>query len=612
MFRHLSEAPSPASAHLLFLLLDPPLHPIPHFRSRRQALAVHPACPPLVHLFLHPAHHSSHLLELGNELHGALERVSASCGDPPEPIPRRPVLDEKFGILFFFFGHGVDHVTAPRQARLHVVHFGGVRHARDAGNHLGDARKASHLADELRLREEVVEIEGRVLHLRGHALGVRVGHLRGGLLHEGHHVTHAEDASGHAVRVEGLEVLHLLARPDEFDGPPRDSPDGHGRTPPAVAVEFREDRPREAHRGVEGGRQRGRLLSRHGVHHEQRLVRRDRGLDVFELPHEVRVDDLAARRVDEHRVVPLRGRLGHRRHADLDGVRVRAHVEHVHAHLLPQYFQLGDGGRPVHIGGHQQHLPPHRLHPRREPDGLLRPLLLRGGGVVVVHLALLEVQRQFPRRRGLPGALKARQQHHRRTVPALPRKGGGRRAAAARERIPAHQVQELVVHGLHELLVGTHARRHRGAQDARPHALDQRVGHLHVHVGVQQVAPDLAEGALDALLRDIFRGERVLDRRRQAGREAVEHHVQRRRGAASPGRRPGGHGQGGAGRRNGERAAPEDGGDEGSDARGSARGEDEERGRDGQPHLRRCVTNDGRTSFQFLGGKNTETIFFPL
>ena len=78
----------------------------------------------------------------------------------------------------------------------------------------------AHLPDLLHLGQEVVQ--GEVLALLGRQLG---GHLLGlflaerllRLLDQGEQVTHVEDAGGHPVRVEGVEVVELLAVRREHD-----------------------------------------------------------------------------------------------------------------------------------------------------------------------------------------------------------------------------------------------------------------------------------------------------------------------------------------------------------------------------------------------------------
>ena len=66
---------------------------------------------------------------------------------------------------------------------------------------------------------------------------------------------------------------------------------------------------RSRHRVVEPLREARGVLARHRVQDQQRLVRRRHALDISQFPHEVVLDDLAARRVDDDDVdVAARGR----------------------------------------------------------------------------------------------------------------------------------------------------------------------------------------------------------------------------------------------------------------------------------------------------------------
>ena len=124
-----------------------------------------------------------------------------------------------------------------------------------------------------------------------------------GLLDQGEHVAHVEDARRHPVGVEDLEVLHALAGAGEHDRAAGDRGDRQGRTTAGVAVELGEhdagdvDALLEGVGGLDGG------LADHRVDDEQHLVGLDRGADVGGLLHEVGVDGEAAGGVDDDDVV---------------------------------------------------------------------------------------------------------------------------------------------------------------------------------------------------------------------------------------------------------------------------------------------------------------------
>ena len=150
------------------------------------------------------------------------------------------------------------------------------------GQHPQDLRHRAHLADLLHLLEEVVE--GELAALAGQ-LGGGLGRLLGvegllGLLDQGEHVAHAEDARGHPVGVEDVEVGELLAVGGEHDRLAGDRRDRQRGTTAGVAVELGEHDAVEADAVEEGLRGVDRVLADHRVDDEQDLVGLDRVADV--------------------------------------------------------------------------------------------------------------------------------------------------------------------------------------------------------------------------------------------------------------------------------------------------------------------------------------------
>jgi hypothetical protein len=88
----------------------------------------------------------------------------------------------------------------------------------DAGQH---SQHAGHAADALHLLEligQVLQVEGALAHFLGDRL--RLLHVDGlrGLFDQAHHVAHAEDAPGDALRMEILQRIPLLAGAEQLDG----------------------------------------------------------------------------------------------------------------------------------------------------------------------------------------------------------------------------------------------------------------------------------------------------------------------------------------------------------------------------------------------------------
>ncbi len=115
-----------------------------------------------------------------------------------------------------------------------------------------DPRQRAHLLELLHLVEEVVEGELPLHQAGGGRLGLVLLEDLLGLLDEGEHVAHAEDAAGEAVGVEQVEVLELLAGGGEGDGPADDLLHRERRAAAGVAVELGEDDAVELERLVEG------------------------------------------------------------------------------------------------------------------------------------------------------------------------------------------------------------------------------------------------------------------------------------------------------------------------------------------------------------------------
>ena len=117
------------------------------------------------------------------------------------------------------------------------------------------------------------------------------------------HVAHAEDAAGHAVGVELLELVELLARAGEGDRPADDLLDAERGTAAGVAVELGHDDAVDGERGVERLGHADGVLTGHRVDDEERVVRLDGGADLAHLLHHLGVDGQTAGGVDDEHVL---------------------------------------------------------------------------------------------------------------------------------------------------------------------------------------------------------------------------------------------------------------------------------------------------------------------
>ena len=212
---------------------------------------------------------------------------------------------------------------------------------------------------------------------------------------------------------------------------------------------------------MEGAGEIGGLLANHRIHHQQHLVGLHGITDPHHLLHHRGIDLQSAGGVHQHGVVALLLGLAEAGGGDLLGLGIRAQAEHLHPDLGAQGLQLIDGGRAVHVSGHQQRLAP----------------------------LLLEVQPQLGGGGGLASPLQAGHQHHAGTAGfAAPGQGG----------IGApHGLHQLFVHHLDEFLVWADAPHHLRPEGLAPHLIHKILHHRQAHIGLQQGATHVLQRRLD-------------------------------------------------------------------------------------------------------------------
>ena len=347
--------------------------------------------------------------------------------------------------------------------------------------------EGAELSDFLHLREEIVEREVRLAQLLLHLLGffrIERG-LR--LLDEGEHVAHAEDARRHAVRMERLERLELLAHADELDRAARDRLDRQRRTASGITVELRQDDAVDAQTLVEAlGHVHG-VLSRHGVDDEQDLVRLDVRLDVLQLLHEVLVDVQPSRRIDDHDVIEMRTCMIDCAPGNRHGIRALRHGKDGDAELPAQHLKLLDGGGPIDVGRDKQRLLP----------------------------LLLERKAELARRSRLARALKSRHQDD-------GRRHGRNIEAALRA---AHELCEFLVNDLDDDLRRRQCVEHILPDGAFLHLLDEILDNLEIDVGFEERHAHLAHRLVYVVLRQLAMPAQLLERLLQAIRQALKYHA---------------------------------------------------------------------------------------
>jgi hypothetical protein len=203
------------------------------------------------------------------------------------------------------------------------------------------------------------------------------------------------------------------------------------------------------------------VLSGHGVGHVQQVAGLDGGLDRLELAHELVVDVQPAGGVHDERVEAQVARRCERAARARDRIQLPRRIVDAHVDLASEHRQLLDGGRPPHVGGHQEGIAP-----------LLRqqPRQLCGG-------------------RRLAGALQAQHQHD-------PRLARRRRQTAWRL---TEQGQQLVTDDAGDVLGRGQAHQHFVAHGLGPDAIDEGLDHAKVDVGFEQGEANLAKHGVDGL-----------------------------------------------------------------------------------------------------------------
>ncbi|MNJ09541.1 hypothetical protein D3C77_36850 [compost metagenome] len=262
--------------------------------------------------------------------------------------------------------------------------------------------------------------------------------------------------------MERLERFALLAHTDELDRLAGNGPHRQRGTATGVAVDLGQDHTGQRQRITKRLGGVGSILTGHGVDHEQRLDRLDRGVQVLDLGHHFGVDVQTTGGVDDDHVDELelgfadcRFSNGHRLLADIGR-------EEGHADVARQGFQLLDRRRTVDVGRHHHH-------------GLL--------------LALFKKARQLAGGGGLARTLQTGHQHHRR------RRGVERQVFVG----GAHQAFELGLDDLHERLARGQAARHLGADRTLLDLVDEILDHRQGDVSLEQRHAHFTQGVFDVV-----------------------------------------------------------------------------------------------------------------
>ena len=264
--------------------------------------------------------------------------------------------------------------------------------------------------------------------------------------------------------MENLQRVKFLSGAEELDRLPHRRAKRESRPSPCVPIHLGEHRTVKVQAlvkcpgGVDG------ILSRHGVDHEEDLVRGDRLLDRLHFLHHLLVDVQPSGGIDDDEVTRILPRVNHspprERDSVLPGLLVERNID-----LARQCPQLLDGCRPIRV--------------RRDKKRMMA--------------APLEVQGKFCAEGRLPRSLQTRHKDH----------GGWSRTKCHRCRGGPEQRDELVMDQLHNELAGCDARENVLPQRLCLDVVDELLRNLVVDVGIQEDPADLTEGLANVGLADL-------------------------------------------------------------------------------------------------------------
>ena len=247
--------------------------------------------------------------------------------------------------------------------------------------------------------------------------------------------------------MEYLQIVELFAHTRKLDRLSGHGAHRKGRTAAGVAVELGQNDTGNAESLMKRRSHIHGILSGHGVNHQQDFLRLHGLLDPAELLHQLLVDMQPSRGIQNHVVVAVIPRVGHRLLGNLHRVALSP-LKDGHSRLFTDHLQLIDGSGTVYVARHQQRAVPLPLQPFGQLGGMRR----------------------------LAGALQtAHQKNARRTV-----------GARQRHRLPAHQSGQLLVDNFNDHLRRRQALHHLGPDRPLGHGIGKILGNLIVDVRLQQ------------------------------------------------------------------------------------------------------------------------------
>ena len=153
--------------------------------------------------------------------------------------------------------------------------------------------------------------------------------------------------------MEHIEGFHLLARTDELDRFLHHRADTERSTTACVTVELSEDNAIEVQPVVERLGCIHGILTRHGIDHEQGLLRLDSLFDCSDLGHHLLVNSQTTGCIDDHDVVTIYHSLSDGFPGFLNGIAYLFARENLGIDLLTKHAQLFDSSGTINVIGNE-------------------------------------------------------------------------------------------------------------------------------------------------------------------------------------------------------------------------------------------------------------------
>ena len=263
--------------------------------------------------------------------------------------------------------------------------------------------------------------------------------------------------------MEWLQRVGLFTCAHQLDGLAGDLPNRQGSTSTRITVGLGQNDAGQRQGFVESLGGVGGVLTRHGIHDEQGLMRRNRLVNAAHLSHHVSVDMQPPGGIDDEHVDEFESRVRQGRLGDFCGILIGAAREKTCSDLLRQGLQLIDRRRAVDVATDQQRF---------------------------LALTLLEMSRELGGRRGLARPLQTGKQDD----------NWGTVIELQLGRVFAQYTDQFLIDDLDQNLARGQAGRdfasHRPLANLIDEPLDDRKG----NIGIEQGRAHLTQRLLDVFL----------------------------------------------------------------------------------------------------------------